>query len=56
MENLFTSLGQYGPLALITGYVLWQSYRLQGEMLKVITDNTEALTKLTVLIDKKVEK
>lgn len=51
MESLLSSLGQYGALGVITGFVLWQSYQLQVKILKVITDNTMALTKLSTLIE-----
>jgi len=56
MESIINSLYQYGALGVIAGALLWNTLRIQGKLFKVIEDNTQALTKLTVLIDNLCDK
>lgn len=52
MEKMFADLIQYGALGIVAGVSLWHNFKIQDKLLNIIKENTEALTKLSVLIDK----
>lgn len=50
MNEIIAQLSQYGALGIISGCLLYNTFKKQNIVLKVITDNTKALTELCTLI------
>jgi len=56
MEQLIASLADYGVLGLIAAVMIWQNNRITNRLFEVIERNTEVLTRLTQIIESKVER
>lgn len=42
METLLEKLVQYGALGIIAAVSIWQAWRVQGELIKLVKENTTA--------------
>jgi hypothetical protein len=42
MDKLLETLVQYGALGVIAAVSIWQAWRIQGELIKLVKENTVA--------------
>lgn len=54
MEYIVGVCREYGPFGIMAGALFWQVVCLQKRLVDVIESNTKAMTRLVMLIERKV--
>lgn len=56
MEVLLNNLAEFGVMGIVLAIVMWQNHRITNRLFEVIEHNTEVMTRLTEIIESKVER
>jgi hypothetical protein len=56
VHELFTLLPQYGVLGVVVAILMYQNHKITHKLFSVIEHNTQVMTRLTEIIETKVER